>query len=195
MKTAQEVMTTVGYPNFVRSLLNRSGDPSKDFTHCVLGIITEIHEYSNATDQVNAIEEAGDLIFYAEGLRQVLNDYAPIDVNGVLPLMEEVMERLTVAELDDVAVEWLDLAKRWVGYGKAPTMSTTQLVAEAQGLVAVVIARGGAAGTVVDSGRAQIEIVNVEKLLKRYNGMVFNADRAVNRDLPAERAVLEASAG
>jgi hypothetical protein len=39
-----------------------------------------------------------------------------------------------------------------------------------------------------------IMVANVDKLLKRYNGMQFDAERAVSRDLPAERTVLESHA-
>ena len=90
----------------------------------------------------------------------------------------------------DELVEWLDLAKRWVGYGKAPTMSTTQLVAEASALVSFVLDRGDAE----DVEMSVIMVANVDKLLKRYNGMQFDAERAVSRDLPAERTVLESHA-
>lgn len=190
--TAIEVLQTVGYEGFVESLYNRSGDLSKDFTHAVLGIITECHEYLTATDEVNAIEEAGDLAFYLTALKQVLDEYSPTDPDAFNSLMDAASKRMTADGFNiiSVYVEWADLAKRWVGYGKAPTMSSTELFAEASALVALVISSGFAA----DAEMSKIILVNVGKLLKRYNGMTFDADRAVNRDLPAERAVLEAHA-
>lgn len=191
-KTAIEVLAEVGYEGFVKALYNRSGDLSKDFTHAVLGIVTECHEYLTATDQVNAIEEAGDLCFYLTALTQVLQAVGAFDEGEFDRLTEEAVVRMDAEgfQIMDEFVEWLDLAKRWVGYGKAPTMSHTQLMAEAAALVSFVIDKGAAANV----GMPVVMVTNVDKLLKRYNGMAFNAERAVNRDLPAERAVLESHA-
>ncbi len=191
-KTAIEVLTTVGYEGFVKALYNRTGDLSKDFSHAVLGLVTECHEYLTATDPINAIEEAGDLCFYLAALKQVLDDVGPYDEVAFDKLTDEACERMGAEDFQIMGefVEWLDLAKRWIGYGKAPTMSPTQLMAEAAALVSLVIDRGAAA----DVEMEVVMVANVDKLLKRYNGMAFNAERAVNRDLPAERAVLEAHA-
>lgn len=192
-QTAIEVLATVGYEGFVKSLYNRTGDLSKDFTHAVLGIITESHEYLTATDEVNAIEEAGDLAFYLTALKHVLEDFAPTDEDTFGLALEAAYVRFSEDGLDNIQavfIEWLDLAKRWVGYGKAPSMATTQLLGEAAALVAFVT-ENGAAG---DIDTHKVLLVNVEKLLKRYNGMTFSAERAVNRDLFAEREVLETHA-
>lgn len=191
-KTALDVLTEVGYEGFVKALYNRSGDLSKDFTHAVLGIVTECHEYLTATDEVNAVEEAGDLCFYLTALKQVLDDVGTYDEAEFEKLLAAACDRMDSNgfQVMDEFVEWLDLAKRWVGYGKAPTMTPTQLMAEAAALVSFVIDKGAA----TDVDMPVIMVTNVDKLLKRYNGMVFDAERAVNRDLPAERAVLEAYA-
>jgi hypothetical protein len=191
-KTAIEVLTEVGYEGFVKALFNRSGDLPKDFAHAVLGIVTEGHEYLTATDEVNAIEEGGDLCFYLTAMKQVLDDVGTYDEVEFDKLVEAACTRLDAEgfQLMDELVEWLDLAKRWVGYGKAPTMSTTQLVAEASALVSFVLDRGDAE----DVEMSVIMVANVDKLLKRYNGMQFDAERAVSRDLPAERTVLESHA-
>jgi len=188
-QTAEEVLATVKYSGFVRALYNRSGDISKDFAHAVLGLVTESHEYLTATDKVNAIEEVGDLAFYLEALNQVLNDHSPTNEDDVLKYYSEVLATLQGdVNLTAMHTEWLDLAKRWIGYGKAPTMSTSQLVAEATAMLTITIPVG-----LLDDEFDLDEaiLINVRKLLKRYNGMTFSADRAVNRDLTAERAVLE----
>ena len=194
-QTAQQVLDTVGYSGFVRALYNRTGDLSKDFTHAVLGLVTESHEYLNATDRVNAVEEVGDLTFYREALEQVLNDLSPIDYAEADKAYGEIMDGLSkqtsTVNLTEMHTEWLDLAKRWVGYGKAPTMPTSLLIAEATAMLTVTIP----VGLLEDEDTGKVIITNVEKLLKRYNGMQFDSDRAVNRDTPAERKVLEASVG
>lgn len=191
-QTATEVLATVGYEGFVKSLYNRTGDLSKDFTHAVLGIITECHEYLTATDAVNAVEEAGDLCFYLTALKQILDEMSPTDDEAYDNLCDAAAERMGQEgfQIVDTYVEWLDLAKRWVGYGKAPTMSTTELLAEASSLVSFVIG----CGVYGDPDMKTVIVTNVEKLLKRYNGMKFDAERAVQRDLFAEREVLEAHA-
>jgi len=194
-QTAQQVLDTVGYSGFVRALYNRTGDLSKDFTHAVLGLVTESHEYLTATDRVNAVEEVGDLTFYREALEQVLNDLSPINHaeadKAYGEIMDELSKQTSTVNLTEMHTEWLDLAKRWVGYGKAPTMPTSLLIAEATAMLTVTIP----VGLLEDEDTGKVIITNVEKLLKRYNGMQFDSDRAVNRDIPAERKVLEASAG
>ena len=130
-------MTTnlpVSYPDFVRKLFNRSGDPSKDFTHAILGIKTEIFEYLHATDRINGVEELGDLAFYVEALRQVINDYLMeqrLDIIHELDIDAELISDLaTLAtfeprtakfeELSALLNDLLDDAKRWVGYNREP---------------------------------------------------------------------------
>lgn len=181
---AAQVLETVGYHGFVKSLFNRSGDISKDFTHAVLGIITELDEFANATDPLNALEEKGDLVFYLEALRQVLDEHSPIDVEMLDIYAKKILNRVTndPPNLIDVQMEWADLAKRWIGYGKAPTMSTTELFAEASMLVFDVTRN--VLGDPITS--------NINKLLKRYNGMTFSKERAIHRDKEAERQALQA---
>lgn len=186
--TATEVLATVGYPGFVRSLFNRSGDLSKDFTHAVLGIVTELHEYMNATDTTNQLEEAGDMMFYFEAARQVLDEHSPLDPEAFAEA--EAVALATLANglsLADVATPWMDVAKRWVGYGKAPAMTTTQVLAGLSAMISYVVVRCHDCG----HNEQQVMTANIEKLLERYNGMRFNAERAVHRDVNAERAVLE----
>ena len=184
--TSTEVLATVGYPGFVRSLFNRSGDLGKDFTHAVLGIVTELHEYMNATDATNQLEEAGDLVFYFEAARQVLDDFSPLDP-GAFAQAEAAVSLPADQSLADLATPWMDMAKRWVGYGKAPTMPTVEILAGLSAMISYVVLR------CQDNDHTENQVItaNIEKLLERYNGMRFNAERAVNRDLGAEREVLE----
>lgn len=193
-------MSQVSYSDFVRRLFNRSGDPSKDFAHAILGIVTEIHEFQNATDEVNAMEEAGDLTFYDEALRQVVTDY----FNGAVEL--PAPETLRAKHLGDLFAEahtvqdahrlirtkandLLDQAKRWVGYGKEPAdLSKVYRDAVILSRFAREIGIYGGAFT-----RDQLVSSNMAKLLKRYPGGEFDAFRALQRDLVGERGVLEAA--
>lgn len=195
--TAEQVLSTVGYPGFVRSLFNRSGNPAVDFTHAVLGIATEIHELRTATEKVNALEEGGDLTFYVEALGQVICDHTGLTLDdlfegdgaeaafrGLVSMQVGTVQAYT----QHLANELLDSAKRWVGYGKVPT-SLADEFRRALFLVGMSIRDCG-----LEDEVRRLELINVKKLLARYNGMVFTAERAVNRDLPAERAVLEGAA-
>lgn len=191
--TVQGVFATVGYDGFVKSLFNRSGDLSKDFAHATLGVATEIFELLHATDHINAVEEGGDLVFYETAARQVLNDWRP---GFLLDADEKAVEAAYDVRLDGMTTvqglrhcvnELLDIAKRWVGYGKEPESALKCMVYL------------GTAGRLAQDlsllrGRIpqeQLMIINVAKLLARYKGMTFNASHAVNRDLSAERQVLE----
>lgn len=192
-QTAKEVLATIGYPGFVRSLYNRTGDLSKDFTHAVLGLVTESHEYLEAVERNDVVEEAGDLAFYSEALQQVLNDLSPINEAELDKFEDEIMASYagTIVDLEEIRVEWLDLAKRWIGYGKAPTISTTRLLAEARAMINFTIQ----AGKLTQSDAMQVLLVNIEKLMTRYNGIKFSADLAVNRDVATERKVIDETVG
>lgn len=180
------------YGQFVRKLFNRSGDPSKDFTHAVLGIVTETHEYLSAEDEVNALEELGDLEFFGAALYQVVFDRVGefdtspvVELGGMVIAARETNPAVAIA---NTANDLLDHAKRWVGYGKEPA-DVAQVYRQAAALVAFANSFGAYPNRDVDRIRA----ANMRKLLTRYPGGEFDAFRAVTRDLEAERGVLQAS--
>lgn len=184
-----------GYDGFVRTLFNRSGDPSKDFAHAVLGLATEVDELMAATEAVNAVEELGDLAFYMQALSQVITDHAGVpEVNEDLVeslIKEHQLENRTAPDqLAHLRTELLDQAKRWIGYGRAPADLAKSLVMGAlmcNAATRMCVAHSTPEGVVVRA--------NVAKLLQRYQGVVFSADHAVNRDTDAERKVLEDHVG
>ena len=196
--TAEEILAAPdGYNKFVRGLFNRTGDISKDFTHAVLGTLTECHEYTNAIDGVHAIEEAGDQLFFVTALKIVVSEHLGEAAfrelsTGSAELLDETLQSWDGRPVSDILLDQsvfaMDVCKRWVGYEKEPTLD--QLKELVRRLIAV-------CGVVLESGRfwpldfEQVQRVNVEKLLERYNGTRFSADRAVNRDLANERATLE----
>jgi hypothetical protein len=177
------------YDNFVRKLFNRSGDPSKDFTHAILGIVTEIHEYTNSTDAVNGLEELGDLTFYSVALRQVIEDYT-----GTL-LVPTPMPNLRRAEFEkdkdkyfaDESVYLMDVAKRWVGYGKVPADLN-----DLYNRVVQLADLANRSGKYPCDDFVKLSGSNMRKLLKRYPGGEFSQYHALVRDLGAEREALAA---
>lgn len=192
--TPERVLSEVGYTDFVKSLFNRTGDASKDFAHAILGIVTEIHELRCATDAVNVLEEKGDLFFYCVALGIVVESVIQVELSdeqleSVNQFVDEIEENIAVNYdgdseefIADATTSLLDHAKRWVGYGKQPEdlIETTR---EALGLVTWLLD--------YDHTEEQVMLANIAKLLERYKGLTFSADRAVNRDTAAERSVLE----
>ena len=194
--TADEILNQhKGYSQFVSTLFNRTGDPSKDFAHTVLGVLTECDEYLRAPDLTNAIEEAGDLMFFVTALGIVCREHFQYFDDTAAGGVEEFSALLTLSEKvgagalwASYSVELMDVVKRWVGYGKEPA------VGQAYSAVCKVVTLSG---KVLDSGLAKdtdIQVVlkaNVEKLLLRYKGLKFSAEKAVDRDVASEREVLE----
>lgn len=180
------------YKAFVAKLFARNGDLSKDFAHAVMGIVTECHELFKATDEVNALEEKGDLRFFVEAAELVIREH--LQANPVGQAEIEASTRRTLSEafklprseaFQQYAVDLLDAAKPWVGYAKAPKDFAALLV---KINVIMSIALTDSIGHHTEE---QIMRANMAKLLKRYPGGEFDAFRAVERDLGAERAVLE----
>lgn len=197
---ADKILREEGYEAFVAGLYNRTGDLSKDFAHAVLGLRTECHELLQARDLVNGIEEAGDLYFYGEALTQVVKDFTGEPMTLINP--DEMAAHPAVAfglahsaqETMEYALNQLeDMAKRWVGYGKAPAVTTLDVM-----LLSGAAARSALQMSVVRAHLDQGErfdhvvmVTNITKLMDRYKGRKFDADRAVNRDIDAERRTLE----
>lgn len=184
-----------GYHEFVRTLFNRSGDLSKDFTHAVLGLCTEVDEILAARDGVNAVEEAGDLMFYTVALDQVLSDWQP----GFKHSLDSASLEATYTQLglhtrnlpelvDLLRNQLMDMAKRWVGYGKQPVANPDTIMMMATSLVDAAFRLSVMRG---EADESTIIVANVAKLLDRYKGAKFNAELAVNRDTDSERKVLE----
>lgn len=185
------------YPAFVRKLFNRSGDPAKDFAHAILGIAAEAHEYLIADERVNGVEEMGDLEFYFESTRQVIEDHLgrALQMSDIEAEVDKDMAIFLISArkrdlLQDTLVDLLDQAKRWVGYQREPANLAATL---SLALYALRAAR--TLGVLCDEeyDRSHILSVNMAKLLKRYPGGDFDQFRALQRDLGAERATLESA--
>lgn len=193
---AEDVLSDVGYEKFVSSLFNRAkGDQSKDWAHAVLGIATEIRELVVAEDEVHGLEEQGDLRFYGQAVINLTEEFSgdEFDFDLCDAEYDALVARGEVIgsedAIDEARTVMLDHAKRWVGYGKEPK-HLLLAGAQALALAQFVMAHARFVTTDVD----KVELANVAKLLDRYKGLKFDAERAVNRDVSSERAVLEAKA-
>lgn len=183
------------YAAFVAKLFNRTGDLSKDFCHATLGVVTEMRELAlarDAKDDVNALEEAGDLTFFHTAYCMVVQDlYPEPDVDGHAvskAIYERALSMSAQDMIDEFSQEMLDAAKRWVGYGKQPTpLQAVELVVKTTIVFNVILM-----DSMSDVDPEDILRANMAKLLVRYPGGEFDAFRAVTRDTEAERAALAA---
>ena len=158
----------------------------------MLGVVTEVHEYLNATDEVNALEELGDLEFFVEAFAQVVDDvtgdrpdlsdddmlaaavkWAPLD-GDLMPAIQDTLHDLT------------NTVKRWVGYGKQPAN-----LPELWKTAAFVAFAANQVGSHPTTDRQQVRAANVRKLLKRYPEGEFSQMRATVRDVEAEREAIQ----
>lgn len=183
------------YAAFVAKLFNRTGDLSKDFCHATLGVVTEMRELAlarDAKDDVNALEEAGDLTFFHTAYCMVVQDlYPEPDVDGGAvskAIYERALGMPVQGIIDEFSQEMLDAAKRWVGYGKQPTPEqAVELVIKTTIVFNLIMM-----DSMGDVEPEDILRANMAKLLVRYPGGEFDAFRAVTRDTEAERAALAA---
>ncbi len=178
---------SVTYEDFVRKLFNWSGDPSKDFAHALLGVYTEMYEYATATDAVNALEEAGDIEFYAVAMAMCLSPLTGLTPTQMLdaPLDPNLFQADPAEQMNQL----FDASKRWIGYGKVPPnpLALFDIVLCMQSG----LAEFGEFADGDNFSRDRRRSSNMAKLLKRYPGGDFDAFRALNRDLAEERRVLE----
>ena len=185
-------ITNQDYTDFVRKLFNRQDDVSKDYAHAVLGVVTEVHEYLNAVDEVNALEELGDLEFFVEAFAQVV-----ADVTGERPDLSEddmlaaaiewaPLEQDLLPAIQTTLNELTNTVKRWVGYGKQP-----ENLPELWKIAAFVVFAANQAGRYPTVDRQLVRAANVRKLLKRYPEGEFNQMRALVRDVEAERDAIQ----
>jgi len=161
--------------------------------HSAIGMASEIGEYLDAcskTDDVNVLEELGDMMWYWA---------IAIDTLGLNPARVAQMGRMMGAPLSQIPRtaqevegdlfegigDWCDVAKKHAFYGKALNLDTvTALLA--------IIYRAIDDLHVLRKVHSLEETLrrNILKLRLRYPEK-YSDEQALNRDLGAERAVLE----
>ncbi len=166
----------VTYGEFVHTLF-RKMEPAAMLAHAGMGVITELFEAATATDDINELEEVGDIVFFCEAYRQCLPVQA--DEAPVLP------EYNSDDALMEGAMHMLDAAKRWLAYGRAPTDDVSRKLSHAAELLAMACIRDCSDAAYDESLQAVIN-ANVAKLQVRYP-KGFSTQAAVQRDTNAER--------
>ena len=197
------------YRNLVNALYNWSRDPARDFTHAALGLVTELSEVRDSHSEDDLIDELGDVLFYQTAACLTLNDYVIYSCGSVVvdkntffspPCTKwldaheralydgesHIVERQETARL-------LDVAKKWLGYGKEPDAATTRELREiifSLALQAVELAMVRTNRSEAREMIAEAVSKNMAKLRARYPSMSFSAERAKSPDKLAEREAM-----
>lgn len=174
--------------DLVKRLFNRTGDISKDVTHAILGVVTEVHELKHATDEVNALEELGDLMFFLQALTMVVSEHLGTEIDIQDPRLEQAYRTIVEENAGQDPTEaqlrfdLLNETKRWVGYDREPSEFFHLLVKASM----YALQNPDFLEADLDAALA----ANIAKLEKRYPKGRFDAEDATNRNLEAERAAL-----
>ena len=166
--------------------------------HHAMGMIGEVGEifecYFNSTDfdEVNLFEEIGDFMWYAAGILRIVGvelDLIIDECADVLFKMMEIGESLSSTKLiNQLVIEQgtlIDCVKKTLIYGKDLDLEKIYLGTENS--IFLVYALSKVEGS---ENFKSILQTNINKLNKRF-GDKFSEYAANNRDLDAEREVLE----
>lgn len=165
--------------------------------HGVLGLASEIGEVQQVLDNenldsVNLLEEMGDVYWYMGVITDHLG-FSPSSVfsDSVYPHQDSLSPKdrkedlqSTIHSLSVEISNLVDLLKKRLIYGKEISANTvfTYLVAMDHNI--------NYALSLYSMSGAEARVVNIAKLKKRYP-QKFTEEAALNRNLEAERAVLE----
>lgn len=159
-----------------------------DLLHCVVGINTEVGELLQAInidhnqDPINTKEEVGDIAWYAANLARLINFTPP--VLGEIKLLE-IGPSTHVNLLVVRSSELMDHFKRGIYYFKGLDEAVIK-----EKLNSIFILLYGFCNAMEISIEDCYQ-TNIDKLAKRYPGNFFTPEAALNRDLDAEREILE----
>ena len=186
--------------------------PHEDhITHMVLGIIGEVGElvdavkrhyiYGKPLDIANVKEEIGDLSWYVAGLVGVRSESAKYAASQMESFMAnpQYLEGIAVAKLrpaKTVAVlahSFTDIATDILECNYASDFENTddEGAAEWDGLLGLLLVRLHQSAAMFDIDLGEALYTNIQKLSQRY-GDKYSDFSALNRDLEAERTILEA---
>ncbi len=160
------------YTEMVKTLFKPLPTIGEVAHHATTGISGEVGELAEATDRTNILEECGDLEFYLEALFQVCGRYDPDDGAYLRPgfYLGTVIHYMGIT-----ASHLLDLTKKsWIYQKPLPT---DQLFYEAFDLRAQLDTLYSFLGTTME----EVQALNIDKLLVRYEGMVYSDEAARNR--------------
>lgn len=173
------------YQQLARRTCVSLGDYKLDLCHMVLGISSEEDELMRAfdvEDNVNALEECGDKAYY-------LANYCTMRGYNLETVFDEAKTHVYDTFENEtngmfVSNAFADIIKKHIAYGKEidRTEEFEMLVKIAKSVLLVV--------EELDSDLERDLYKNIEKLKVRFPDS-FSTEKALNRDLKAERKILE----
>ncbi len=172
------------YQNRVKKFYNELGSPQLNLAHMAMGLSGEFDELKaaiNNKDEVGVIEELGDWCWYGATAANITN--IPLVVQTDVGVYN--WEHLVL-----VTSKIVDMIKRFVAYGTPLDPVKFQNLLQ-QGFEVII-------NFYDNSVKPDFERIldrNIAKLDGRYNKGKFNKEQAVNRDLDAERKILESKDG
>lgn len=171
----------------VRGLINRIDTVEDDHLHMAMGMVGEIGEvvdlvkksfaYDRELDKQKLLEELGDFTFYTVGLADMLGADLTPEGGGSAFEGASVEECLAVTALNASGI-FLAAIDRSMDSPKVGEL-LGEILKTAEHLA---LKLGSSLEEVLD--------LNIKKLSVRYPNLTFDADRANNRDVEAEREAM-----
>lgn len=173
------------YQEFVAS---RKKDPNQlmvemtpyklDLIHMSMGLVGELMEYQTAPDAENAQEELGDMLFYAEGLKQAIEHLVDKPMEWQDILGPEVM-----LNLEEVVQVLTDKVKKYTMYDKPTDWQLLwEYCVELKELICDEV------GEEYGWSKDELEASNIKKLTKRYPEGYCNKAAGERKDKEDEEA-------
>lgn len=171
-------------PNTIANLVGRGVNE----IHMVVGIVSELNELEDAiekVDKVNIGEEVADCFWYISNLcdmRGIL--FSHLLQNEEIVAAEEVSDSTIISSLYYYSSKLQDIFKKYLVYGKEP---------DATEVYDLCFFLANALNKLMLNHELDLDEYldrNIKKLMKRFPDK-FSETAAVNRDLKAERAILE----
>lgn len=151
------------YHSFVVSRVKWLDSPAADLMHAAVGIMGEVIELEQAIELDHLIEEAGDICFYIEALKEVIRRSGwlqpPLSSWSMLPMSG------TAESMRHASGEILDLAKKYWVYNKPLGEIEQRLLANRLSRLMWAVS---AFATLHQLSVDEIQVANTAKLLKRY---------------------------
>lgn len=139
--------------------------------HATTGISGEVGELAEADSRKNLLEECGDLEFYLEALYQVIGRIQ--DPAAIVTFAYHLGS--IIPEMHTTASTLLDLTKKsWI-YGKELPVENILYAAEQFRVLL------DSLYVHIGTTREVVQGLNIDKLLVRYEGMVYSDEAARNR--------------
>lgn len=160
-----------------QKLASRTMSPHGDqLTHCVIGMVTELGEFIEHDDQVNAVEELGDIWWYTANLDFLLGSEFRNQAQKYPRLSRVTSMFYSLGQMFDV-IKRRDYYKDIFDYKRfVPNFEMFQM-----NLINL---------SLEHTSLENIWRKNIKKLYSRY-GEKFSEDKALMRDLGIEREILE----